>query len=151
MNTPAHAQSGIETVSLFLPIGAKQAFIKTSTVLQSGNVPIEQMIQQSLSFGESLVEYGLDKIVEVSEALIEQLYTQGVMEKIGDINAFARDGLEIGIQLSLNTLKALEPADVAKIVAIGLLAWLAPNALLLNAPDFLAMAMDVATKIWHLP
>lgn len=152
MNTPAaNATQGIETISTFLPIGAKQAFIKTSTTLQSGNVPVEQMIQQSLAFGDALVEQGLDKVVELYEILVEQLYELGIMEKIGDINSFARDGLEIGIQLSLNTLKALEPADVAKIVAIGLLAWLAPNALLLNAPDFLSMGMEIATKIWHLP
>lgn len=150
MNAPAAAHP-IESIALFLPVGAKQAFVKTSELLQDNNVPIEQGLSQALSFGGLLIEQGLDTVITVLEMLVEQLYDRGVMERIGDINSFARDGVEIVMQLGLNTLKAMEPQDVASIVGLALLAWLSPNLLLLNSPDVVALVSELALKWWHMP
>ena len=150
MNAPATARP-IESIALFLPVGAKQAFVKTSELLQQNNVPVEQGLAQALSFGSALIEQGLGATITFLEAVIEQLYDYGVMEKIGNINSFARDGAEIVMQLGLNTLKAMEPEDVASIAGIVALAWLSPNLLVLNSPDVLGVLSELALKWWHMP
>jgi hypothetical protein len=150
MNASATTHS-IESVALFLPMGAKQAFVKTSEVLQNNNVPIEQSLEQALSFGATLIEQGLDSVITLLEMLIEQLYDFGVMEQIGYINSFARDGVEIVMQLGLNTLKAMEPEDVAAIAGLTMLAWLSPNLLVLNSPDVIELVSELALKWWHMP
>lgn len=150
MNASATAHP-VESIALFLPIGAKQAFIKTSALLQDQNIPIEQSLARALAFGATLIEQGLDTVITVLEMFIEQLYDQGLMERIGDINSFARDGVEIVMQLGLNTLKAMEPEDVASIAGLAMLAWLSPNLLLLNSPDVIALVTELGLKWWNMP
>ncbi len=147
-NTPPRS---LDDIAVFLPHVAREALQQAVKLLSQADLDLNVYIGKLLTVGESLIERGLDTTIDASEALIERLYQAGVMERLGNLNAFLRDGAEIGIQVSLNTLKALEPSDVAIILGIVLVAWLAPNLLLSNSAEFLAMGSTLLTKLWNLP
>ena len=148
MNTQARA---VDEVGIFLPPAARKTLGKAVDMLEGAEVQVDDFIRAMLSIGESVIGQGLDWTVYNLEALINKLYDLGVMEFLGDINSFARDGAEIGIQLGLNALKAMTPADVAKIIGLAVIAFAAPNLLLLNGPEFLEIAVELLTKLWNLP
>ena len=144
-------QRSIDDIAIFLPHVAREALQQAVKLLGQADLDLNAYISKLLTVGEALIERGLDTTIDASEALIERLYQAGVMERLGNLNAFLRDGAEIGIQVSLNTLKALEPSDVAILLGIVLVAWLAPNLLLLNSSEFLAIGSTLLAKLWNLP
>lgn len=145
------AASVIDDIGIFLPPSARKILSKAVEMLESNDLKVDEFLRMMLSIGENVVEQGLTSTVDGLEALVEKIYKAGIMEKLGDINPFLRDGAEIGIQVSLNTLKAMTPADVAKLVGLIVVAFAVPNLLVLNGPEFLTMAVDLGSKLWNLP
>ncbi len=145
------ATRAIDDIGVFLPPPARDLLGKAVEMLESRDLQVDDFLRAMLGVGESVIEQGLDSTVEGIEVLVEKVYAAGVMEKLGDINSFLRDGVEIGIQVSLNTLKAMTAADVAKIVGLIVIAVAVPNLLVLNGPDFISMVLDLGMKLWHLP
>lgn len=139
-----------DTIATFLPPGVRAAFLKLVGTLEGADVQVDVVLRQILDLGESILAAGLDATVDGLEAVIEQLYELGLMDRLGQLNSFARDGAEIGIHVTVNALKALTPADVAKILGVALILWLAPNVLVLNGAEFLPMAAELASKMWNL-
>lgn len=150
MNATAQPRA-IEEIGIFLPPPARVTLVKAVDLLESANVEVDKFIEYVLHIGDTVIGGGLEWSVDRAEALIDLIYTSGTMEKLGSINPFLRDGAEIGIQLGLNTLKSLTPADVAKIVGLAIIAFTVPNLLLLNGPDFLDIVVQLLTKLWNLP
>ncbi len=124
------ATRAIDDIGVFLPPPARDLLGKAVEMLESRDLQVDDFLRAML---------------------VEKVYAAGVMEKLGDINSFLRDGVEIGIQVSLNTLKAMTAADVAKIVGLIVIAVAVPNLLVLNGPDFISMVLDLGMKLWHLP
>jgi hypothetical protein len=147
----ADARRAVESIGIFLPLTAKALLEQAARLLSKADVDVDAFVATVLGIGESLLGRGLEWTTEGAEIAVERLYEAGVLKRLGLINSFLRDGAEIGIQLFLNTLKALEPADVAKFVAIALIAWMAPNLLLLNGGEFLQILGGLALKVWNLP
>ena len=145
------AASVIDDIGIFLPPSARKILSKAVEMLESNDLKVDEFLRMMLSIGENVVEQGLTSTVDGLEALVEKIYKAGIMEKLGDISPFLRDGAEIGIQVSLNTLKAMTPADVAKLVGLIVVAFAVPNLLVLNGPEFLTMAVDLGSKLWNLP
>lgn len=145
------AARAIDDIGVFLPPSARDLLGKAVEMLESNDLHIDEFLRMMLGVGESVIEQGLDATVGSLELLVEKIYAGGVMEKLGDVNPFIRDGAEIGIQISLNTLKAMTAGDVAKIVGLIVIAVTLPNLLVLNGPEFLSMAMDLGSKLWNLP
>ena len=138
-------------IAVFLPLGVRGSFLKLVELLESSNIEVEALLNQIVDLGESIIQSGLDATIDGIEIAVEQLYEWGVMSKLGQINSFAQDGAEMGIQVVLNALKSLTPADVAKILGIALVLWLAPNVLVVGAPEFAGMVAEIAGKIWNMP
>jgi hypothetical protein len=134
-----------------LPPTAKALLEKAAQLLSKVDVDVDAFVATVLGIGESLLERGLDWTTEGAEIAVERLYAAKVLDRLGKVNSFLRDGAEIGIQLFLNTLKALEPEDVAKFAAIALIVWMAPNLLLVNGGEFLQILSTLALKVWNLP
>lgn len=147
----AEHSAKIDQISMFLPATARATFSAAAKMLEKADVDLEAFFGQLLTTAEALIQSGLELTTEGAERALESVYDAGFMERIGQINPFLRDGLEIGVQLGLNTLKAMTPADVAKIIGVLLVAWLAPNVFVLNAAAFSDLAMDLLTKLWNLP
>lgn len=145
------AARAIDDIGVFLPPPARDLLGKAVEMLESNDLHIDEFLRMMLGVGESVIEQGLDATVGSLELLVEKIYAGGVMEKLGDVNPFIRDGAEIGIQISLNTLKAMTAGDVAKIVGLVVIAVALPNLLLLNGPEFLSMAVELGSKLWNLP
>ena len=145
------AARAIDDIGVFLPPPARDLLGKAVEMLESNDLHIDEFLRMMLGVGESVIEQGLDATVGSLELLVEKIYAGGVMEKLGDVNPFIRDGAEIGIQISLNTLKAMTAGDVAKIVGLIVVAVALPNLLLLNGPEFLSMAVELGSKLWNLP
>ena len=145
------AASVIDDIGIFLPPSARKILSKAVEMLESNDLKVEEFLRMMLSLGENVVEQGLLSTVDGLEALVEKVYQAGIMEKLGDLNPFLRDGAEIGIQVALNTLKAMTPADVAKLVGLIIVAVAVPNLLVLNGPEFLTIAVDLGAKLWNLP
>ena len=143
--------SPLDELLVFLPPGARQALQGAIKLLEGAHVDIEALTTQLFVVAESVLDSALRGTTDALERAIEQLYERGVMERLGDLNSFARDGAEIGVQLGLNTLKAMTPGDLAKLLGLGLVAWLAPQLLVLNAPAFAQIIMELLTKLWNLP
>ena len=144
-------ERAIDEIGTFLPPSARAALGKLFDMLESANVQVDDFLRTLLGIGESVIEQGLDWTIDGGEALVSKLYEIGVMDTLGNINPFLRDGAEIGLQLGMNTLKALTAADVAKILGVVVVAFAAPNLLLLNGPEFLEIVVELLTKLWHLP
>ena len=149
MNAPTSRP--IDAFTPFLPLPAKLAISKASDLLQGSQVPVDDVLAHLLRAGEAVIQTGLTQTIDTLEMLVAKLYDTGLIAQMGSLNSFLRDGFEIGLQLVLNTLKALTPADVAKILGIALIALTAPNLILLNGHDYLAMVTSLALKLWNLP
>ena len=145
------ATRAIDDIGVFLPPPARALLHSTAELLESRNVHVDELLARALALGEAMVERGLDAVIEAIEALLERVYKAGAMERIGDLNPFLRDGAEIGVQIALNTLKAMTAADVAKIAGLIVIAVTMPNLLVLNGPEFLSMITALGAKLWHLP
>lgn len=145
-----HAEH-IEQIAALLPVGARQTLLKVVDLLHQSNIQVDDLVASLMGLGESLIERGLDASIETIERLVELLYENGVMYRLGCINPFLRDGAEMGIQVGLNTLKAMTPGDVAKLTAVILVIAVAPNLLLVNGAAYLAIAAELLEKLWHLP
>jgi hypothetical protein len=145
------AQSALDAVSIFLPPAALKILESAASLLARADIDVNAFIATVLGLGEEIIERGLELSTENAERLVEKIYEAGVITRLGKINSFLRDGAEIGIQLGLNTLKALEPADVAKLLAIALIAWMAPNILLVNGPELFSVLSTLVLKVWNLP
>lgn len=141
----------LDELGMFLPPSARAALGKLFDMLESANLQVDDFLRALLGVGESVIEQGLDWTIDGGEALVAKLYEVGVMDTLGNINPFLRDGAEIGLQLGMNTLKALTPADVAKILGVVIVAVAAPNLLLVNGPEFIEVVVELFTKLWHLP
>ena len=141
----------LDDLSMFLPPTARRAIDKVAHILEhSANVPVDEAVTTLMELGEQLIGGGLDATVDGLEALVARAYEAGWMERLGGMSAFLRDGVEIGLQVAINALKSLTPADVAKIVGIALIAAVAPSLLLTNGPEFIDTATSLALKLWHL-
>ena len=141
----------LDAFAPFLPPPAKLAIFKAADLLEATHIPVDDLLSHLLLAGESILHAGLSQTVETLETLVATLYDTGLIAQLGSLNSFLRDGFEIGLQLLLNTLKALTPADVAKILGLTLIALTAPNMILLGAPDYLDMITTLALKLWNLP
>lgn len=149
--TQTETQRLVAQLSMFLPTPAAAALKSAIKMLERTDLDLEAFFTQLFTVAEAVIQRGLDSTTDGVERAIEALYDHGVMERIGHINPFLRDGAEIGIQLGVNTLKSLTPADVAKIIGLILVIWLAPNVLMLNAASFFELGTELATKLWNLP
>ncbi len=142
--------SPIEDLAIFLPPAARSALGKAATLLEGQDVPVDAVVSALMGVGDAVIGRGLDSTIGGLEDLASLLYTSGIMDKLGQINSFLRDGAEIGIQISLNALKALTPGDVAKLVGIALIAWLAPQLLIVSGPEFIDVAFELLGKLWNM-
>ena len=142
--------SPIEDLAIFLPPAARSALGKAATLLEGQDVPVDAVVSALMGVGDAVISRGLDSTIGGLEELAALLYTSGIMDKLGQINSFLRDGAEIGIQISLNALKALTPGDVAKLVGIALIAWLAPQLLIVSGPEFIDVAFELLGKLWNM-
>lgn len=149
--TSADQSATIDQISMFLPATVRATFNAAAKMLDKADVDLEAFFGQLLTTAEALIQGGLDMTTDGAERALESIYDAGIMERLGRINPFLRDGLEIGVQLGLNTLKAMTPADVAKIIGVLLVAWLAPNVFVLNAAAFSELGIELLTKLWNLP
>lgn len=149
--TSADHSATIDQISMFLPASVRATFNAAAKMLDKADVDLEAFFGQLLTTAEAIIQGGLDMTTDGAERALESVYDAGIMERIGRINPFLRDGLEIGVQLGLNTLKAMTPADVAKIIGVLLVAWLAPNIFVLNAAAFSELGIELLTKLWNLP
>jgi hypothetical protein len=145
------ARSAVESIGVFLPPAARVLLEQAAGLLSKADVDVEAFLATVLGIGEAIIERGLEATTDGAEAAVERLYAAGVIERLGRINSFVRDGAEIGIQLFLNTLKALTAADVAKFVALALIVWMAPNLLWSNGGEYLKVLSELALKVWNLP
>ena len=142
--------SPIEDLAIFLPPAARSALGKAATLLEGQDVPVDAVVSALMGVGDAVIGRGLDSTIGGLEGLASFLYTSGIMDRLGQINSFLRDGAEIGIQISLNALKSLTPGDVAKIVGIALIAWLTPQLLLVSGPEFVDVAFEILGKLWNM-
>lgn len=145
------ASGVIDDIGVFLPPAARLTLGKAVEMLESRQIHAEAFLRSMLAIGESVIEQGLDATIDGLELLVEKIYQRGIMEKLGEVNPFLRDGAEIGIQVSLNTLKAMTAADVAKLIGLIVIAVALPNLLLVNGAEFINIALTLATKLWNLP
>jgi hypothetical protein len=143
-------KSPIEEIAIFLPPAARSALGKAAELLEGQDVPVDAVVTALMGVGDATIGRGLDATIGGLEELASYLYTSGIMDRLGQINSFLRDGAEIGIQVSLNALKALTPGDVAKIVGVALIAWLAPQILLVSGPEFVDVAFEILGKLWNM-
>lgn len=141
----------IDELGIFLPPATREILGRLVDRLESANLHVDELVGTLLAVGESWIAQGLDFTIQGSESLLARVYELGWMDALGDINPFLRDGAEIGLELALNTLKAMTPADVAKILGVIVVALAAPNLLLLNGAEFVDIASQLLTKLWNLP
>lgn len=143
-------KSPIEELAIFLPPAAREALGKAASLLERQDVPVDAVVSALMGVGEATIGRGLDSTVSGLEEMASLLYTSGLMDRIGQINSFLRDGAEIGLQITLNALKMLTPGDVAKIVGIALIAWLTPQLLIVSGPEFVDVAFEILGKLWNM-
>ena len=141
----------VDELLVFLPPATRRLVLRVVDMLEGANVHVDEIVAGLLEVGESILGSGLDATVDGLEALVERIYEAGWMEALGSVHPFLRDGAEIGIQLGLNTLKAMPPGDLAKIIGLAVIAAVVPNLLVANGPEFLELAVALVTKLWHLP
>ncbi|MEM1346947.1 MAG: hypothetical protein AAGI01_00220 [Myxococcota bacterium] len=141
----------VDELLVFLPPATRRLVLRVVDMLEGANVHVDEIVAGLLEVGESILGSGLDATVDGLEALVERIYEAGWMEALGSVHPFLRDGAEIGIQLGLNTLKAMTPGDLAKIIGLAVIAAVVPNLLVANGPEFLELAVALVTKLWHLP
>lgn len=141
----------LDDILLFFPPGIKAAVLKIVSILEHADVRVDGYVDAVAELGSNIITSGLDSTIDGLERMIESIYERGWMDSVGNVNAFARDGLEIGIELTLNLLKALTPGDVAKVIGLVLVLWLAPNLLWLNGAAFLEIVTELGTRLWMLP
>lgn len=145
------ASSVLDDVGMFLPPPAQKILKKAFDMLESKDLKVDEFLRMMLSIGEGVIEQGLDFTVDGLESLVGKVYKAGIMEKLGDINPFIRDGAEIGIQIGLNTLKAMTASDVAKVIGLIVVAVALPNLFVTNGAEFMGLVAELAMKLWNLP
>jgi hypothetical protein len=140
-------KSAIERVGEFLPPELQGPFENTVSQLEKLGLEVEPIFETATEFGEAVLNEGLDVAREYVNDLGQLIAETGVLERVGEFAPALQKAFEAAGRAIVGGLENVNAGDVATLLGIALIAYLAPEAFAVNPKHFIGKVNEISTRV----
>lgn len=137
----------LEEVKGFFPDELSEPLEEFVGQLEDLGLEIEPHLDAAVEFGEAVLEEGLDIAREYLDEIGTLIDESGMLEKFGEFAPVLQEALEAAGRAVMGGLENVEAADVARLLGIGMLAYLKPRLLVHEADGYLNEVEEMADRV----